>query len=151
MAITKAFKNRKIESEFLRGTFPAGFAISRVDSASPGKQKSRGSLSYLSVLQNRIIYMGPFFAENTAILTQSGKQSFISWTKGSSYNAEEASTDLTGDPYAHVAGPFFQDIMRRGSSQQGSIQPSISDNSLCLLSTGPAKLETRKTTVKMVL
>ena len=55
VAITNAFKNRKIESEYLRNTFPAGFAVDgalELNQSQERKYKLRGSYIALSLIMS---------------------------------------------------------------------------------------------------
>ena len=83
---------------------------------------------------------------SNGVLGRTASQSFTAWTRGGS-QVDEESTEVTGedgDPFSHVAGPSYRDIMKQGTSIQSSQQNTVSDNSLCLLSAGRVSLSERR-------
>jgi hypothetical protein len=83
---------------------------------------------------------------SNGVLSRTASQSFTAWTRGGSHSEEDftAVTGEDGDPFAHVAGPTYRDIIKQGSSLQSSQQPTISDNSFCLVSAGRISLSERQ-------
>jgi hypothetical protein len=95
------FKNRRVESDYLKNSFPAGFQ--------------------LKVAKERILGESRFGVLTTefpqqVILSSSNKFSFTGWAKGGSGIFNDDSIDDTegpdGDPYADYAGPTLRDLQR---------------------------------------
>ena len=87
-------------------------------------------------------------------MERSASASFVSWTKGGSEIVEDESTLETPDPYANVAGPFYNEIMKPKEKSVYSSQPTVSnDSDFCLVSTGPINIISRskRDSAKMVI
>jgi len=127
IAIINAFKNRKNESAYLKNTFPAGFGS---DTNLKSSSSSEGKSEIIS---------------KSGLLGRSGSASFVSWTKGGSEFGDEESTIGTADPYANVAGPYYNEIMKpKDNKSLHSSQPTVTnDSDFCLVSTGPMSMISR--------
>lgn len=104
IVLKPGFQNRRNRSEYLKNSFPAGFLV---------KNKLTEKLGE-SILKD---HLGAHRSNPYG--------SFTEWTKGEPEEPiDNVSLDLT-DPYADVAGPFLEDMLRN----RNMVQKPLPDNS----------------------
>lgn len=99
VVLKPGFQNRRNQSQYLKNSFPAGFQI---------RDKLTEKLGS-SILQEHksVGYANPY-------------GSYTDWTKGERDSTDSISADLT-DPYADVAGPYLDEMMRNRNLTQKSV------------------------------
>lgn len=117
---THYFRNRRIKSDYLRKCYPSGFQVAKLRTDMLGSSEDFLVSAYGQADQS---------LAREADLQPVKPVSFMSWAKGGNafedlmeYNDE--SEDFDDDPYADVAGPFYQDLMKNRPAvvnKQGSI------------------------------
>lgn len=99
VVLKPGFQNRRNQSQYLKNSYPAGFQL---------RDKLTEKLGS-SILQDH---------RSTGYVNPYG--SFTDWTKGEVDTTDSISADLT-DPYADVAGPYLDEMLRNRNLTQKSV------------------------------